>query len=396
MLPLASARCVTLALLALAVTVSAEGVTAPTGQSDPELLWEQRYLNARLFSAVMATHWGGGQGIALAASGMDHDCWVKLWLIGADGHVIAERQVDIPPAMDPAGRPRRVLATLQALTTSRSGDVVLLIKGRGPGLWMAKVRRAGRELLLENVRIPLTGDIAVSKMFETSDGRFLLLGRSGTNAFVAKLTFDGQVIWHRKLGQGKTSFLIDGIQTSGGGAILVGNSGDFKSFRLDGPSAVWLWAIDAAGRTTQETNFPGRFGSITGSAQHWFVAYDRDGSLSREDLRLRALDMDLKPRWDVSVASGERGFSRVKVAPIGSDELLVVGSRLGRPCLWKVQHSGSVTWERVVPFTPESMDFIPVVVGDDIVLASWIFTDAAEAGGQTLRLNSLRVSGAGS
>ena len=157
---------------------------------------------------------------------------------------------------------------LAGSTGSNDGDV-----SENKGLddfWIVRLNASG-DLVWERSYGGSSTDIAHS-VFQTSDGDFVILGKtlsndgdvSGNNGFydfwVIKLTDSGELIWQNCLGGSYHDNGKCAIEASDGGIVLAGETasedGDVSDF-YGGWSDVWLVKLSADGLLEWENSFGG-------------------------------------------------------------------------------------------------------------------------------------------
>lgn len=133
--------------------------------------------------------------------------------------------------------------------------------------WLIKLDQLGN-LQWEKSLGGQTYDAARS-VIQTSDGGYLVAGDSasangiptGNNGtidyYVVKLTNTGNIIWHKCLGGDNTEFGMQIIQTSDGGAVIVGETNSFNNGQVSGSYGLKdFWVVKLGSiLSTDETKF---------------------------------------------------------------------------------------------------------------------------------------------
>jgi len=162
-------------------------------------------------------------------------------------------------AVDPAGNAyitgetsSTTLATPGAFQTTHAGgsyDAFLAAIGPDGALLWATYLGGEKADEATGVAVDASGNVIVtgwtlSPKFPSASAPGYLVPKGGSDAFVAKFTSTGQLVWTKLIG-GKDSDSAAGVCTVAGDGIVVGGTTNSKDFPAIGGGVFYPWGVDA-------------------------------------------------------------------------------------------------------------------------------------------------------
>jgi hypothetical protein len=275
---------------------------------------------------------------ARAAGAVDTPWRLSLWTVGSTGRKLREIELELPGVNlhDPL---------IRSLLLLEGGEALLAGELEGGEASVVRVAQDGK-----SSRIWRGGDArlgtSISKLVLVKDG-ILLLGGRAQDAYIAKVTLAGKLLWERSVDRGKVETFVDGLATEDGGAVVVGTSWNGDAFHV-GPSAVWLARYDGNGvlRQGSEQTFPGRYPTLSRSADGKLaVAYDRSSTTAQE-IAVRAFGPKTMkaPVFDAGLAIVSRGLAQFRIVTVKDGGFVAVGSQDFALQVSKLTPTGTTLW----------------------------------------------------
>lgn len=263
----------------------------------------------------------------------------SFWLRRLDGSGEVRQTTRIPfgRGQGPVSRAHRYIGGLVILP---GGDALVVVE-------MGQLRPV-------LVRVGTRGDVVFSKplaehstsiarLVPAEQGRYLLVGRQGQDAFAMKVDADGQAIWTRQFDRGENEGFTDAVPAENGGFVAVGSS------RGDDPAKgqrVWIVRANADGVRQTDATFAGREGALAKAPDGTLrVVYDAQTESFVHDVWLVELDAGLKTLAKTRLLDSDAGFPvRLGIVAHPRGGFLVAGAKGLGLWLQRVDSQGRPSW----------------------------------------------------
>jgi hypothetical protein len=332
---------VTRASLLIAILLLAGTVRADARATVPQATWQQRFVSPEAeyeYKAGSLAADGGaiwlvvGQRPKGALSGPQ-----SLWLWQLDAGGAKQREIDLA-TISP-----RALTDVKDLVVRPNGSL-LLIGQAGDGLFvlLGYDPQRGERLLAKDLsragqRFFINGFVSLG------EDRYAVLGRAGSSGVALALRADGETIWEQVLSSEKVTVLSDGVRMDDSRLMLVGSYLDPA-----GSTAIWVGTLDAGGKLTASTSFPGRYASIArGPDGQFAVLSDARGSAAW-DVSLRGMTAELRQTWNVPLVSDPNIVFPFELSQVAGGEVIVSGAKDQHLWLARVGREGKMQWSAAV------------------------------------------------
>ncbi len=236
--------------------------------------------------------------------------------------------------------------------------------------WIRKLNKVGDIEYTQTIR----GYGRAGVILEADGGNYLLGGtgkpgkkersknteHTDRDTWLAKIDPRGKVLWELFHDRGSDESAYSGINAEGGGFVFIGSTGKYNKFG-QGPSEIWLFKIDSAGKIVAEIRFPdGRIMSkggpfIAKNGKQFAVVYStsqlpdiRSVDVSRVPsftAEIVALDYELKKLWSKRLADYSSVVTPLVTATADGNYLVAGAVRKG-PRIDKIGGGGKVIWSQ--------------------------------------------------
>lgn len=248
-----------------------------------------------------------------------------------------------PTALDPQlTLLSKSYADIEDLKVLGNGSVVLAAESSKGVPSIIKLEPNGKLSFAKEIADP-THSAEILKILPTADGGFVIVGHQSTDAVIEKVDPAGNKTWDKVIDRGKIESFFDGVTTSDGGVVVIGNSWTGDPFFI-GPSAILVMKFDDKGNLQMEKSFPGRYASIAPSTQNSYaVVYDKSDTV-QQSISVVGLSDELRELWNAPIFSSERGVARFRIASAPNGGFVVVGSRDLNLWVSRIDKMGKTMW----------------------------------------------------
>jgi len=331
-------------ILPAAFSSAAAQAQAPSGAvAGLRILWDQRFGREAAFTDFRAIA-AAGDGVLVGATerealqpGSSSINKLLLWSIDGTGKQVRETQLVDPSA----GAKGTNTASIRDIRVLADGRAVLLVDFEAGRPSLVTVDKGGKQSASHQV-LPAGRSPTLFQIVPSANGKQLLIGHESLDALAILVDATGAVLWEKKQDRGRMEFLVDGLPTTDGGFVLVGNSGQYDALRA-GPSSVWVGYYDAAGTLTSEVTFKGRYGRIARSESGGLALLYDESDSNAQRIVVKGLDAKLGETWRVPLLETTTGFSDFRIAPLANGGFVAAGGRNGTPYLAVVDRAGKVS-----------------------------------------------------
>lgn len=342
-------------IMSIAMIMSPYGNSAEILKEIPGLVWEHEYGEENVCYEVKAVGLNTNHeimvtGVSQKVGGMLSDQRGWLWKITQEGKKVTETEIK-----SPALEKKDVhVYDINDLTVLDNGDTLLFVKFGSPRLRaIVRINKEGKQITTNTLKGLQSDSRSFAKMLPLADGKYLLMGAEilggskPSNLFVVKIDGTGVITWERKqeeiVPEKHYAMLMGGMATEDGGFILVGERGALKM--LSGkPNEVFVNLYDTNGELKQQKVFQGRMGSIARlSGGGYAMVYDQNLALG-QDIRVVAMDSQLKPLWHLPITSGEWYGGPFAIASPSDGEIILVGTKDARLYGVRMNRKGEQIW----------------------------------------------------
>lgn len=253
-----------------------------------------------------------------------------LWKLSGAGEILWKQSLGKMPPVNNRPRAWAVVIPLAASGDDSSGGNAIVV-GQFDKVGEWAVRRVdGDGKIVTGGTLKERGTEFSSAVLLPAGNGLLLAGRTGGAGTVWNVDFEGNVLW-KQIYLSRTDrsrnvvarFYDITLVGDAGGFVVAGDSSVLNKFGI-GEATAWLMRCDPEGKTEAEADFPGRRPSICGIGKNQFaVLYDADMAMA-PDARVRAIGMDLQPKWDNSAGFSAVGVDGFTIAALPSGGGFVV------------------------------------------------------------------------
>lgn len=311
----------------------------------PNTVWDYQFGNDNLYHEYTAMAVSKKEDVIWIAGRSSSwppnkpDSWkLLIWAVDQQGKRIREIKLKSPIEGKRLEYPK-----INDLKVLETGDIFMVVEMVGGLPSFSKIDTNGKFLFVKQLA-SIKDIISIQKIVPTTDQNFFLIGQKLSDAYVIKVTAEGNILWEKTIDREKTEIFFDGLSMVSGGVVLVGNSWTGDPF-FAGPSDILLVNLDAQGKIVSETKFPGRYPSIARRPDNTYaIVYDKATSASQE-IWFQAINADLKTLNNSHLVSIDRGIARFKIVPIGSGEFIIVGSKNFNLLVSRITIGGKIIWE---------------------------------------------------
>lgn len=246
------------------------------------------------------------------------------WVLEVDAHGQQQRRFEFD------GRPNQ---TLVRDATLNGGEIVVVGTA-----WLARVGFDGKLISTIKLRDSDGGYPKPDAILPTSDGHLVLAGgvtrgKDRLDAWLAKLTSSGEVVWSKSLDRGADELAYGLVLRPDGGMILAAISGQYDEFGLR-PSALWLLHCDPSGEKLADMVVDGGWLPTRNGLVAWqngiAASYFPSGAPEGEDagsLVVSRISSELQVLWSNSI---EQQWPLGGMITVNSDRQLLVLITPGR------------------------------------------------------------------
>lgn len=329
----------------LAAAHVAWGVEPTPRATEPRgLTWEQQIGDEAGDSAAQALAWSEADGNIVVAGFSTPPAGGapgsgSFWLRRLDGSGELRQTVRIPfeRGQGPVARARRYIGGLVLLP---GGDALVVVEMGQSRPVLVRVSARGEVLFSKPLSAHST---SVTRLVAAEQGRYLLVGRQGDDAFAMKVDADGQPIWTQRFDRGESEIFTDVVPTQNGGFVAAGGT------RVEHPAKderVWVVRANAEGVRQADTTFPGRHGVLALAPDGTLrVAYDGQTESFAHDVRVATLDTALRTTATASLLERDAGFpARLGIVAHPHGGFLVAGVKGLGLWLQRIDAQDGPTW----------------------------------------------------
>jgi hypothetical protein len=258
------------------------------------------------------------------------------WKIDGAGH----KKTEITLKHLKMGKSVIDLKSVKSIVVCPDETIMLLSKSYFGEALLVKMNFKG-EILFS---IKLDTDKKPTKILETTDDAYLLIGEEKGFPLVIKVDTMGNELWAKTYTRHKYGRFIDAIADTNGGFILVENSGASNESMTDACD-VFVSKYTASGESVNERYILGRYGNVCIGQNTLVLLYDKSHTTAH-DYWVQAFDKDLSPLWDQNVTSNTFGFYQYKIAALPDGGYIIAGSTeaTGKTSLTYLDYKGVIKW----------------------------------------------------
>ena len=227
---------------------------------------------------------------------------------------------------------------VHALLGLETGKVLLVIEA-GQKLALARLNVHGEVDLLR----PLEGyeQPAIRRIIQAADGAIYLIGNEGAHGSVARLNSDLNQVWKNQLVKVRAGEFVDGVAVSDG-VIVVAH---MRANEATSPRSFWIGKISVGGDLKEQKFKLGEFGGIAASSSSTLYIVLNQGTPENQDIRMQVWSSSLQEQREVQVTTGGTGMSHFYVSTLGSDEVVVAGTRFAKVWAKAFDRHGTESWK---------------------------------------------------
>lgn len=214
--------------------------------------------------------------------------------LGGDAQELELRRVDAQGAI---GEPIAIAgrSSLDPVATL-VGESVVVAVSTSSGVEITWIGEQSRAVQARKT-IPATSrDLLATAVVPLTEGALLLVGRSGSDPWMAKLSAGLDVLWNHVLADAPAAVLEDAVGLKDGSFVVTGAD-------VEGEKAsIWVASFDKEAKPRAQTTFPGLQSRITADGNGFVVIHDRQEG--NWDIWARGFSSALEPRWERRIATG--------------------------------------------------------------------------------------------
>jgi len=197
-------------------------------------------------------------------------------------------------------------------------------------------------------------------VLEATDGDLLLLGRSGSDGWIAGINDSGKTLWEQRLGAKGVAVILDGYPSDGGSFAVLGSYESTPS-----APATWIGRFNSHGELQSEIRLIGSANGIASSADGTTIIIGERASPQGKDIWARLLTAGLEDKRVITVLSKVKGVFPFKSTCFAGGGWFVVGSD-GEYLPWVgyISREGDLRWTETRRFEPR---LVPIVGRSDVL-----------------------------
>lgn len=228
---------------------------------------------------------------------------------------------------------------IQALAVVENGDVLLVAESVSGQVSLIRLEGKNSQPLFIKQIGGAHRPLLITKIIMTTDGKFLLIGRAFSKAFLMKIESSGKVVWEKMVRDEKLSLFLDGLVTDEGDIVLIGSH-----LARGGETNIWVGKFTPDGDLIDRNNFGGRYSSVAKEKGSGYVlVYDKRGPRGW-DIWMRGLRSDLTESWNEKILSEVKVSLPFRIADVPSGDFIVVGSKQSRLWVSRIKEGAKVKW----------------------------------------------------
>ncbi len=258
---------------------------------------------------------------------------IWIWKINDDG----EKKLDI--RVKNTQDQNSNLIDVEAMAVTGEGNIIILARSQTNQTSFLRMNAKGDILLTKK----LDQDSHIFKIIQTTDKKYLLIGKKKADALLMKIDENGEIVWSKIYARANADMFIDGVALEDGSFILIENTGKVEQFFI-GVADIWIIKCDANGQKQSERTFTGRYGSIARIINDGYaVLYDKS-STAKQDIWLKTFDKNITEANDVNITSTDFGLERFNIFSLKNGDYIVGGTLDLRPWVSYVDSTGTKKW----------------------------------------------------
>ena len=231
---------------------------------------------------------------------------------------------------------------IQDLAVTEKGDLLLVLESSDHQVSLMKVDARKEKTLLATTIGDAESAVLIMNIIQTTDRKFLLIGRTADGPLMMKVDEDGNIIWKKTVDDESLSIFLEGVTTGDGGYVLVGNK-----ITISGEGNIWLGKFDSTGRLLLKKTLTGRYGTIAKTKEsEYAIVYDQMGSAGW-NVFLQGLNPDLSGSWSAELLSGVKILSPFKIASASNGNFIVAGVGESLLSVSRIKRGGEVVWNHI-------------------------------------------------
>ena len=261
------------------------------------------------------------------------------------------------------------------LCVALGGSVITVLTTRN-GIDVSRFNEKTQSLQGHSSIVAPEPHVFVGAVFPLASGELLIVGRSGTRPWMARINTKLDVVWNQVIDGLPKGFVEGGVANADGSFTLSGVQVVGRSTNL------WVASFDKDGKLKTQVALDGMRAHIVSDDNGYVLLHDeRDGGW---DLWARGFSSELAQRWQRRIATGAKlppsfalasGPESGWVASFGSERKPVLMVARGDEIAWThTEPALSETWERIWNVGT------PIVIGDSVVFPYTVLT--VDAGGE--------------
>jgi|GEM_PF-4062691 len=311
-----------------------------------------------------------------------------LWEVDREGRLAGHQQIKNPLGESPMLP--SLFAHVKDMVTTETARLYLLVEYKQNETFLVSVDETGKQVAPHKIAIT-NSNTSIARMIKTMDKNLYLLGQQSVDPVVIKTDLNGRVIWEKVVDiprrhSGDPAVLVDGMATTQGGLIVVGNSAAADSFFV-GPSVLSLVKLDREGKLLTSATIDGRHGKIvirpSGGYALAYTQFERDAGQEWLQIPTVAIvDDSLKLVRVKKLDSIPQGLAEVHLVALPNEGLLLAGSRNNRLWLVRLDRELETKWEYWADNAEKqawAWKCSSVLVEDDVYVLTSIFGSDAQA-----------------
>ena len=319
----------------------------------PLLLWEKEYGDGKKWVNYhkMSIDTDGKLLIAITEVEMLQNKTSKavrtlIWKMDKQGKIVEEISSDLGSVVRKHdGIPETWEPKIKAFFVMRNKEYFLILDYINHP-WLIHVNKSGKVTFNKDIVGP-NALFDISKVIQTADSNYLLMGHSDLDSFIMKISPKGEILWKKKYDKGNMDYFIDGYATDDGGYLLIANSGTY-GMAFNGPSEVLIGRYASNGEIISEKRIKGRFGSVTRSTTGGTILiYDRRDTLE-QDVWLQILRSDLSEGVAKKISENKNFMSRFKIVN-DFGNYIIIGNNEDRLKVTKITPTAGLIWNVLGP-----------------------------------------------
>lgn len=308
----------------------------------PGLDWARQLGDATSDDVGQALAWSAADGTVVVAgfSTPRGEATVpgSFWLRRMDASGEARQNVPLhsKPGQGPVGRGHRYIGGLASLP---GGDTLVVVEQGQLRPVLLRVDPRGKVLFSRPIAEHST---SIARLVPAEQGRYLLVGNQGEDAFATKVDAEGRAIWTRQFDRGESEAFTDVVPTENGGFLAVGSSRG----REDQGERVWVLRANAEGLRQADAVFAGRAAAVAKAPDGGVrVVYDAQSEGFAHDVWLADMNAALQTLAKTRLLDKDAGFPvRLGIVAHPRGGFLVAGAKGLGLWLQRVDAQGRPTW----------------------------------------------------